>query len=82
MVFHWHGETYNLPKNAVLLATSEGCINQAFQLGNNVIGLQFHLETTSDLVVEILQHCRNELEEEGDFIVITSYSIHYTKLYE
>ncbi len=68
MVFHWHGETYNLPKNAVLLATSEGCINQAFQLGNNVIGLQFHLETTSDLVVEILQHCRNELEEEGDFI--------------
>lgn len=67
MVFHWHGETYDLPKNAVLLATSEGCTNQAFQLENHVIGLQFHLETTPYLVAEIVQHCRNELEE-SDFV--------------
>ena len=45
-VFHWHGETFNLPKEAVHIARSAGCENQAFQIGRKVIGLQFHLETT------------------------------------
>ena len=45
-VFHWHGETFDLPPKAIRLAKSSGCANQAFQLGQSVIGLQFHLETT------------------------------------
>jgi GMP synthase-like glutamine amidotransferase len=44
LVFHWHGETFTLPDGATLLARSTACINQAFQIGKNVIGLQFHLE--------------------------------------
>lgn len=60
-VFHWHGETFELPSSAVRLATSEGCENQAFQLGQSVIGLQFHLETTPDSAREIVSHCRAEL---------------------
>lgn len=44
-VFHWHGETFELPPGAVLLARSEACEHQAFQIGSNIIGLQFHLET-------------------------------------
>lgn len=60
-VFHWHGETLELPAGAILLATSEACDNQAFQLGPSAIGLQFHLETTPDSAREIVSHCRAEL---------------------
>jgi GMP synthase-like glutamine amidotransferase len=60
-VFHWHGETFDLPPGARLLARSEACENQAFQLGRSVIGLQFHLETTPDTAREIVAHCRGEL---------------------
>ena len=66
-VFHWHGETFDLPTGAVRLAGSEACENQAFQIGRKVIGLQFHLETTPESVELILEHCRGDLIP-GDYV--------------
>jgi GMP synthase-like glutamine amidotransferase len=60
-VFHWHGETFDLPPGASRLARSAGCENQAFQIGPRVMGLQFHLETTPESAESIVGHCRAEL---------------------
>jgi GMP synthase-like glutamine amidotransferase len=61
MVFHWHGETFDLPLGATPLARSAGCELQAFQVGRRVIGIQFHLETTPALVQSMVSHCGAEL---------------------
>ena len=53
-VFNWHGETFDLPSGATRIAKSEGCENQAFQIGTSVIGLQFHLEATPASVQDIV----------------------------
>lgn len=60
-VFHWHGDTFDLPAGAKHIARSEACENQAFQLGDRVIGLQFHLETTEEAAQSIISNCRQEL---------------------
>ncbi|MGJ8690427.1 MAG: type 1 glutamine amidotransferase [Gammaproteobacteria bacterium] len=66
-VFHWHGETFSLPNDAILLAFSAACENQAFQIGSNVIGLQFHLETTPISAQAIVENCNDELVD-GEYI--------------
>lgn len=49
-VFHWHGDTFDLPAGAVRLARGEGCENQAFRYGPCAYGVQFHPEMTAEMV--------------------------------
>ena len=61
-VFHWHGETFELPAGAQLLARSAACAHQAFQCGERVIGLQCHPEVTEPDVRGMLEGCSDELD--------------------
>jgi GMP synthase-like glutamine amidotransferase len=60
-VFHWHGETFDLPAGAAGFLQSDACRNQAFKSGDRVAGLQFHLETTLQGAAALIENSREEI---------------------
>ena len=52
VVLQWHGDTFDLPEGAVLLASSPDCANQAFRYGENGYAIQFHLEIIESMIRE------------------------------
>jgi GMP synthase (glutamine-hydrolysing) len=53
-VFQWHGETFDMPQGAELLASSDACRNQAYRVRENIYGLQYHLEVTPAMIAQWL----------------------------
>ena len=60
--FHWHGDTFDLPAGAILLATSKACQNQGFIFNKRVVGLQFHLEVTTQAIEAMISNGSAELQ--------------------
>jgi GMP synthase-like glutamine amidotransferase len=71
-VFHWHGESFSLPDQAVALARSEGCQRQAFRWGARVLGLQFHLEISPEGAEQLVEMCADDLESPGPWVQSTA----------
>ena len=61
-VFHWHGDTFDLPDGATRLALSENYENQAFQY-KSAIGLQFHLEVNEQMINLWLDNTEEKLQQ-------------------
>lgn len=62
LVFHWHGDTFDLPLGCQRIVKSDVCENQGFISKNEkVIALQFHMEITRNGVMELINNCSNEL---------------------
>ncbi|ERP90374.1 hypothetical protein Q670_01975 [Alcanivorax sp. P2S70] len=60
-VLHWHGDTFAIPQGAVPLLESDGCANQAFRYGDNVLALQFHLELAQENAEALCEACPDDL---------------------
>ncbi|MDO8534278.1 MAG: hypothetical protein Q7S17_06000, partial [Xanthobacteraceae bacterium] len=56
-----HGETFDLPAHALKIARSSACENQAFSIGDRVLGFQFHLEATPSSASALIENCRSEM---------------------
>ncbi len=62
-VFHWHGDTFGIPKSAERIAQSLVCKNQAFVYNKNVFALQYHLEMSKTSLKALIENGRDELIE-------------------
>lgn len=66
-VFHWHGETFDLPADAIPLAESDLTRNQGFIHNKNVLAVQFHIEMKPENISMMINNCGDELVN-GPFI--------------
>lgn len=64
-VLHWHGDEFQIPDGAMRLAETPGFPNQAFSVGNNILGLQFHLEADHTQIERWLIGHAHELATAG-----------------
>ena len=55
LTFQWHGETFDLPEGAVLLASSPAYPNQAFRWKEAAYGVQFHVEVSAEMAEQWAQ---------------------------
>ncbi len=62
-VFHWHGETFDLPFGTQLLASSEIANNQGFVFGDRVVGLQFHFEVTKESIENLILNAHDDFDD-------------------
>lgn len=60
-VFHWHGETFELPQRATRIFESQACRNQGFLIDDQILGLQFHFEITEGGAKKLIDACRDEM---------------------
>jgi len=67
-VFHWHGETFELPDHSTRLLASQHCANQAFLYKDNVLAFQCHIEMTETMVDEWSALYEDELAEPSDTV--------------
>jgi GMP synthase-like glutamine amidotransferase len=67
-VFQWHGDTFDIPKNAKFLFRGEAVKNQGFSIAK-ALALQFHLEVKKETVKKWLKNEKNLTEAEKEEII-------------
>jgi GMP synthase-like glutamine amidotransferase len=63
--FHWHGDAIVAPASALVLARSRATKVQAFRAGERAYGVQFHLESSAEMIEGMLREFAGELASEG-----------------
>jgi GMP synthase (glutamine-hydrolysing) len=73
IVFHWHGDTFDLPPGATHLASSAGCGQQAYRYAAHVLAFQYHPEATPMSVQSMLTH--DDIPADGGIYVQSAATI-------
>ncbi len=81
MAFHWHGDTYDIPKKALPIFSSLATKNQGFTYGDKVIGLQFHWEVTKENVNTFIKNS-DEVSNPKNFIQNADSMLSFTNGFE
>jgi GMP synthase-like glutamine amidotransferase len=68
VLFHWHGDTFEIPENAVRVASSEAFENQGFMIENRILAFQFHIEMDEKIIEALLENEPKEWNEKGNYI--------------
>ncbi len=63
--YQWHREGFDLPSGSTLLATGEYFPNQAYRVGKNAYGIQFHPEVTEAMNKRWASHASHMLTDPG-----------------
>lgn len=66
--FHWHGDTFEIPNNAVSIASSKAFNNQGFLIDNRVLAFQFHIEMDEKIIENLIENEPEELNEKANYI--------------
>jgi GMP synthase-like glutamine amidotransferase len=70
-VFHWHGDTFDLPNDTVRIARNDAYENQAFATAGRIIATQFHFETTAESMGKLLDADGEYLQSDSVFVADT-----------
>jgi GMP synthase-like glutamine amidotransferase len=65
IVFHWHGDTFDLPEGSLQIASSATTPNQAFLYGDKVFGIQFHMEMKHENIEMMIENAGHELMQDA-----------------
>lgn len=82
MIYHWHGDMFEIPSQGTLLATAQECPHQALKVGNNAYGLQFHIEITDKSIQEWCdEYAHNDLPGRKEHVksMINDYWLYQKK---
>jgi GMP synthase-like glutamine amidotransferase len=86
LVVHWHGDTFDLPEGAALLASTLPCKNQMFRLRSRLFGVQFHPELDAELIAlwveEDADYVRGALGPEGAARIAADTALYLPRLHE
>lgn len=67
-MFHWHGDTFDIPADAIPIASSTACANQGYVIGDRIVGLQCHPETNLEFIQYLADAGADELAESSPYI--------------
>lgn len=79
-VFHWHGDTFELPQGAKSIYYSDATKIQAFQYDTNVLAMQFHLEMNEEIVRDLIRYCGKDIDN-SLFVMSKGEIIDQCKIY-